>query len=162
MQVAGIVGKIINDDNPAMVFIDVGGLGAGIVDRLNELGYGRKITAVNFGERASEEGKYHNMRSQMWGEMRDWLAGGSVEIPDSDSLHADLVGPSYKYDSTQRLKLESKDEMKARGIKSPDEGDALALTFAFPVAANDDVSLPAWREKLRAMQSSTTGSAMTA
>ena len=156
MQVAGVVGKIINEENPAMVFIDVGGLGAGVVDRLNELGYGPKITAVNFGSKANMEDKYHNLRSQMWGELRDWFVGGGVEIPDSDSLHADVVGPSYKYDSLQRINLESKDEMKARGVKSPDEGDALALTFAAPVANTTDTKLPEWRERLRKMQQSET------
>jgi hypothetical protein len=56
-----------------------------------------------------------------------------VQIPDSDSLQADACGPGYKYDSHPRLQLESKDAMRARGVPSPDEWDAVALTFAEPV-----------------------------
>jgi len=58
------------------------------------------------------------------------LAG--LSLPDSDSLQADLVGPGYKYDSSGRLVLESKDDMRRRGVPSPDEGDAVALCFSEP------------------------------
>jgi len=149
MQVAGIVAKIITDEKPDMVFIDVGGIGGGVVDRLNELKFGRFITAVNFGAVSLYPEKYPDMRSQMWGEMRDWLVAGNVDIPDSDSLHADLVGPSYRYDSLQRPRLESKDDMRKRGVKSPDEGDSLALTFAFPVAPRREADVPDWKKRLR-------------
>jgi hypothetical protein len=63
---------------------------------------------------------------------RSWPAGAAV--PDLDSLQADACGPTYTYDSNTRLKLEAKDHMRARGVKSPDEWDAVALTFAEPVA----------------------------
>ena len=56
-----------------------------------------------------------------------------VQIPDLDTLHADLTGLKYSYDSNTRLRLEKKEDMKKRGLRSPDEGDALALTFALPV-----------------------------
>jgi hypothetical protein len=70
----------------------------------------------------------------MWGLMKEWLQDpNGVEIPDLDSLQADLTAPSYKYDSEQRVILEKKEEIKKRGLRSPDEADALALTFAFPV-----------------------------
>ncbi len=65
---------------------------------------------------------------------KEWLADvAGVQIPDSDSLQADACGPGYKYDSHTRLQLESKDAMRARGVPSPDEWDAVALTFAEPV-----------------------------
>jgi len=73
----------------------------------------------------------------MWAEMRAWLEEAPVSIPDRDDLHADLCGPEYKSDSRGRLKLEKKEDMKKRGIKSPDIADALALTFAEPVARPD-------------------------
>jgi hypothetical protein len=57
-----------------------------------------------------------------------------VLIPDSDSLQADACGPAYKYDSHTGLQLESKDQMRARGVPNPDEWDAVALTFAEPVS----------------------------
>lgn len=138
MQIVGYVSKLIEEKRPNMVFIDVGGLGAGVVDRLNELGYGHVITSVNFGSKSIMPEEYINMRSQMWGEMKKWLSSGLVEIPDDDLLQADLIAPTYKYDSLQRIVLETKDSMRSRGLKSPDRADALALTFAYPVANTDD------------------------
>jgi len=69
----------------------------------------------------------------MWGLMKEWLDGNTSSIPDNDDLEVDLCGLRYSYDSRGRLKLESKDDAKKRGVKSPDDGDALALTWAFPV-----------------------------
>jgi hypothetical protein len=75
-----------------------------------------------------------NRRAEMWMKSKEWLEDvGGVQIPDSDSLQADACGPAYKYDSHTRLQLESKDQMRARGVPSPDEWDAVALTFAEPV-----------------------------
>tara|TARA_R110002051_G_scaffold222130_1_gene285763 strand:- start:932 stop:2449 length:1518 start_codon:yes stop_codon:yes gene_type:complete len=138
MEVTGLVVKIIKEEKPAMVFVDVGGLGAGVVDRLNELGYGLdQVIGVNGGEKPMNGDKYFNKRAEMWGEGKEWLADpAGVQIPDSDTLQADLTGPSYSYDSATRLKLEKKEDMKKRGIRSPDEGDAWALTFSFPVSDN--------------------------
>lgn len=133
MEMTGIAAKLIDEEKLQKLFIDVGGLGAGVVDRLRELGYSSKIIAVNAGEKPSDDEKYRNKRAEMWGEMKEWLEEPPIQIPDSDELHADLVGVQYKYDSNQRLVLESKDDMKKRGIRSPDLGDAAALTFAQPV-----------------------------
>jgi hypothetical protein len=136
MEVTGLVVKIIKEEKPAMVFVDVGGLGAGVVDRLHELGFGTDIVrGVNGGEKPMDGDKYFNKRAEMWGEGKLWLEDDAgVDIPDSDTFQADLTGPSYSYDSATRLKLEKKEDMKRRGIRSPDEGDAWALTFAFPVS----------------------------
>ncbi|MGY4192544.1 hypothetical protein ACVIM9_001885 [Bradyrhizobium sp. USDA 4520] len=68
---------------------------------------------------------------EMWSNLKKALSG-SHSLPDSDSLQADLTGPGYKYTSDGRLVLESKDEMKKRGMPSPDEGDAVALCFSEP------------------------------
>lgn len=133
MEVAGIVARLIPAESPARVFVDVGGLGAGVVDRLRELGFSRIVEAVNFGSKAIDEGKYRNKRAECWGEMKKWLSEPPVRIPDSDSLHGDLIAPGYKFDSNSRLELEPKDSIKRRGLASPDEADALALTFASPV-----------------------------
>jgi hypothetical protein len=76
-----------------------------------------------------------NKRAEMWGLMREWLVDEPAQIPDSDSLHADITAPHYAYDSNTRVKLERKVDMKRRGVRSPDEGDALALTFAEPIAS---------------------------
>lgn len=132
----GTVGRIvtlIRDEKPLRVFLDLGGLGAGIYDRLVELGYARVVTPINFGETANRPDRFVNRRAEMWSEMRDWLAGAS--IPNDDLLIRDLSGPKYGWDSDGRLKLETKEKMRDRGVPSPDSADALALTFALPVAA---------------------------
>lgn len=137
MEVAGMVHSIILAEKPAQVAIDVGGLGAGVVDRLLELGHDDIVVAVNFGSSALDPKTYINRRAEMWWTMRNWLAGDlPVMIPDSDELHSDLCGPSYKFDSQSRRKLETKDEMRKRGIRSPDIADAMALTFAEPIVRN--------------------------
>jgi hypothetical protein len=135
MEVTGIVHNIIVNENPLFVFIDIGGLGAGIYDRLLELGHKKKIVAVNFGSKALNEKKYANKRAEMWGLFKEWLLQEPVKLPDIDSLHADLCGTKYKFDSNGRLLMERKEDMKKRGIRSPDEADAAILTFAYPQTA---------------------------
>lgn len=133
MQLVGIVAMIIRAEMPAKVFIDVGGLGAGVVDRLNELGFRDIVVAVNAGSSPIERMKFSNKRAEMWGLLNNWLKDQPAQIPDDDSLQADLIGVTYWFDSNSRLVLETKADMKKRGIRSPDGGDALAQTFAFPV-----------------------------
>lgn len=134
MEVAGIVHSIIKKEKPDQVAIDVGGLGAGVVDRLIELGHGDVVVAINFGSSALDPNTYKNRRAEMWWETRNWLNSDvPVMIPDRDDLHTDLIGPQYKYDSHSRRQLESKDEMRKRGLRSSDTADALALTFAEPL-----------------------------
>lgn len=130
MAVVGHVIDAIEEFNPALVVIDEGGLGAGIVDRLKEQRY--KVKGINFGNKAKNPIMYGNMRAQMWGDMRDWLK--SASIPNDRFLKTDLISPMMKPDSRGTIFLESKKEMKARGLASPDAADAIAVTFAFPVA----------------------------
>lgn len=137
MEVAGTIAQLIRTDKPVRVFLDIGGLGAGIYDRLLELGFGHVVSAVNFGEGAWARERWRNRRAEMWGEMRAWLAAPPVSIPGDLGLQSDLIGPMYTYDSEGRVKLESKDDMRKRKVKSPDAGDALALTFAAPVGGLD-------------------------
>lgn len=119
---------------PAMMFIDSGG-GADMVDRLIELGYGGRVKAIAFGSAPFDPEKYKNKRAEMWGEMNDWLRDEhlEVDIPDSDSLHADLCASLYHRDTMDRIVLEPKEKLITDVGFSPDEGDALALTFAEPV-----------------------------
>jgi hypothetical protein len=130
MQVAGIVAKIIKDDKPAKVFIDIVGLGVGVYDRLVELGYGDIVVGVQASESADEDDLYINKRAEMWTRMRDWFNEKPVAIPDSDAMQADLVEPGFDYDSKSRIRIESKEKIKKRGGLSPDIADALSLTFA--------------------------------
>lgn len=137
---------IIDQEHPEKCFIDVGGQGAGVYDILVSWGppYNKVCVAVNFGSEPLEpeiilpDGSVRpgpkNRRAEMWMRSRDWLKDvGGADIPDSDALQADACGPSYRYDMMQRLLLESKEAMEKRGIRSPDEWDSVALTFAEPV-----------------------------
>jgi len=132
------VGHIVNTlrERPVdKVFIDVIGVGAGVVDRMREEGYGDKVIAVNAAEKALNKDRYSNKRAEMWGNMKEWLEEKPVELPNNNSLRIDLSSPSYDVDSSGRLRLEKKEDMKKRGYRSPDEGDSLALTFAKPLFA---------------------------
>jgi hypothetical protein len=71
-------------------------------------------------------------RAELWQNMKNALEEGRFELPDSDSLQADLISPGYKYDSAGRLLIESKQDMRKRGAPSPDEADAVALCFSEP------------------------------
>jgi len=135
MQFVGEVINFIQEFNVAKMFIDETGLGAGVVDRLAELGYKRDgtVIGVNFGQSPIAMDRFSNKRAEMWWLMKEWIESGKVQIPDKDGLHFDLVAPLYSYDSSGRVRIERKEDMKKRGVRSPDEADALALTFAFPV-----------------------------
>lgn len=137
MAVAGHVVTAFKKYNPKMIFVDEGGLGGGVVDRLREMGY--PVRGVQFGAGALNPKQYLNMRNYMWCMMREWLENGGVKIPDDKSLESDLLSIQYSYDSLGRVKLETKKEAKARGVRSPDIADALALTFAYSVIS-DEVS----------------------
>jgi hypothetical protein len=143
------VRQVIQQDKPARVFIDVGGQGAGVYDVLVSWGLGEEhqgpVRAVDFGgspmepKLLSATGEEipgpRNRRVEMWMRSKDWLSGvAPVSIPDSDALQADACAPGYTYDMNQQLVLDSKEKMRKAGIRSPDEWDAVALTFAEPVA----------------------------
>lgn len=134
MQVAARVAEAAEQHKPSAIFVDEGGMGAGVVDRLHQLGV--KHIAVNFGSAADgmalEDGvKVKNKRAEMWAQARSWLKGGA--IPEDPDLAADLTGVEYGFDANNAIQLERKEHMKKRGLASPDKGDALALTFAYPV-----------------------------
>lgn len=152
MQVVGLVVTFIKKYSPQAVFIDVGGLGAGVVDRLREMGY-TMCKGVNFGEKSLWQDKYVNKRAEMWGQMNEWLKEPPVQLPDDDALQADLCSLRYDYDSHGRLKLETKDDAKKRGVRSPDLADSIALTFAFPVRLHEDraFTLPAYKPRVKSM-----------
>ena len=129
MTLAALVAEEIRTWHPDAVFIDEGN-GGGVIDRLRQLGH--DVIGVHFGGKASRP-RYVNKRTEMWFEMRDWITSGGV-IPNEMQLKQDLATPTYKFTSGQDVySLESKDEIKKRIGRSPDLGDALALTFAFPV-----------------------------
>jgi hypothetical protein len=134
MSVVGHVIDAIEEFKPVLTVIDEGGLGYGILDRLTEQRY--KVRGVNFAWKAKNPIMWGNKRAEMWGAMRDWLKTAS--IPADRQLKNDLIGPMKKPNSAGTIFLEGKKEMKARGLASPDAADALAVTFAFPVASRGE------------------------
>jgi hypothetical protein len=144
MTTVGRVIDAIEEYNPVLTVIDEGGLGYGVLDRLKEQRY--KVRGVNFGWKAKNPVMWGNKRAEMWGEMRDWLRTAS--IPTDRALKADLCGPHQKPNSSGTIFLEGKKEMKARGLASPDAADALAVTFAYPLANRE------YRDKPRTLRMS--------
>lgn len=120
--------------NAAAVFIDGNGVGGGVVDRCRQLlkRSGITVIEVQAGASARNDRDYHNKRAEMWGSMREWLAHGSID--DHHELTEEMGQVEFGFDSRERVLLEKKDDMKRRGLSSPDHADALALTFAEPVA----------------------------
>ena len=135
MEVVGLVVMAIKEVGANQCAVDVGGLGAGVYDRLAELVKAEtcEIVQVNSSESPIDANKYTNKRAEMWGEIKEWLEKQPASIPDSDELMADLTQTKYSYDSNSALKMERKEDMKKRGLRSPDMADALGLTFAKPV-----------------------------
>ena len=150
MTVVGNVIEAIEEFKPALVVMDEGGLGYGILDRLNEQRY--KVRGVNFGQKAKNSIMWGNKRAEIWGAMREWLK--SASIPDDRQLKTDLIGPKTKPNSSGTMFLETKKDMKARGLPSPDAADALAVTFAFPVAHRQASTKPERRVAYSAVNSS--------
>jgi len=141
MQVAARVAAEFQALRADALFVDGGGIGAGVVDRLRQLKM--PVIDVQFGAKADrladgdDAATYANKRAEMWGMMRQWLKGGAV-VADPD-LKADLTSVEYGYvlrDGKDAILLESKADLKRRGLASPDMADALALTFAYPVQPN--------------------------
>ena len=129
MQLAARVAEFVRINQTDAVFVDGGGVGGGVVDRLRQLRV--EVIDVNFGAKA-EDARYNNKRAEMWGNMRDWVKIGA--IPENRELADDLIGVEYSFTPSNRIQLEKKEDMKRRGLSSPDLADALALTFAYPVA----------------------------
>lgn len=134
MQFAARVADAAHRHKADAIFVDEGGLGAGVVDRLRQMNV--NVVGVNFGSSSDRwvEGapKAADKRAEMWASMRAWLKYGSA-IPDDDRLAFELMAPCYTFTPDNAIRLEKKDDMKKRGIRSPDIADALALTFAYPV-----------------------------
>ena len=128
-------------ERPEQIAVDEIGVGAGVVDQLRAF-YGSAVVGINSslrmdGESGQESMRiagtktlYYNLRAFMWGEMREWLKS-QVSLPNDHELKSELTAPRYSYRGAAVI-LESKDDMKARGVKSPNKADSLALTFADP------------------------------
>ncbi len=132
MELAGIVlaehDAVPYSMRPQAIYIDAIGLGAGLADRLRELDLPAVAVAVS--ETASLKDRFNRLRDELFWSAREWFEARDCHMPEDDTLIAELTGIRYKYLSSGKLKIESKDEMKKRGQRSPDTADAFVLTFA--------------------------------
>jgi phage terminase large subunit len=127
----GTVGRIVHEaniDKPAVIAVDSIGLGGGVADRLRELSY--NVVDVNVSESNSMNQQASRLRDELWLSAKDWLETRAVKLPKDDELRAELIGPTYSFTSNGKIKVESKSELKKRGMRSPDLADALCLTFS--------------------------------
>ena len=132
MELAGIVVDEYETakfaDRPTEICVDSIGIGAGVVDRLMELDLPAR--GVNVAESASMSQKYMRLRDELWGKAREWFEARECVIPNDDQLIHELAAPRFAFTSTGKIKIESKDEMRKRGIRSPDLADSFCLTLA--------------------------------
>lgn len=117
---------------PVEILVDSIGLGAGVLDRLRELGLPAR--GINVAESPAMKGTYANLRAELWFKCKAWLANRDVKIPKDEQLFAELAAPRYTFTSSGKMQVESKENMKKRGLGSPDKADALCLCLATDVA----------------------------
>ena len=113
---------------PVQINIDSIGVGGGVCDRLRELGL--PAVGINTAEAPGTKGTYANLRAELWFKVKAWLEARDVKMPKDDNLVAELVSPKYKFTSSGKLQVEAKEQMRKRGLASPDLADALCLTMA--------------------------------
>jgi hypothetical protein len=140
MQTAGLI-KAEYDaavEKPSCINVDVIGIGAGVVDRLSELGL--PVNGINVAEteavNASKERQFNRLRDELWWKCREWLEAKNCKLLDDEALIGELTTPTYSILSNGLIKIEGKDEMKKRGVKSPNLADAWNMTFANSFTAN--------------------------
>lgn len=143
---ANLIAQYEDQHKADAVFVDVVGVGAGVVDNLRQMG--RSPIPINSGRNATNSDKYENLRIEMWDKTKSWLEDGGA-IPVDQGLIDGLTAPEFGYTGKRnRIILEKKKDMKSRGLASPDEADALALTFARPVVRRQDLQrLPGQRRR---------------
>lgn len=132
---------------PAEILVDSIGLGAGVVDRLRELKL--PVRGINVGESPAIKGQYMNLRAELWGKAKGWLEARDCKLPRDEQLVNELSSPRYSFMSNGKLKLESKDDMKRRGLASPDRADSFVLTFASDAATVGGSYSPTWQKPIK-------------
>jgi hypothetical protein len=153
MRTVSILSEIMNREytmtdgkkiKPSALFVDETGVGGPIGDRLRQSGV-RNVIGVQFGQK-SPVTHCLNMRAFIWFQMRDWLKIGS--IGKDQTLEMELTGPGYSHNAQSAIQLESKESMRKRGVGSPDDADALAVTFAQVIAASRPMGFNGMRDAI--------------
>lgn len=140
----------------AQVVLEELGMGVGVVESLQDMGYSEQVWGVNTGVSAADPNLHMNMRAEMYDALKDWLED-VVELPNIPALSDDMANIRRKSSGVGKLLLESKDEMRRRKVPSPDVSDALALTFALPfdlLPAREDAWSKEWRRSREGVGSS--------
>jgi hypothetical protein len=130
MQIAGWIANEFNSakDKPEAIYVDIIGIGSGVADRLRELKF--PVHDVNVAESAKEKSKYLNLRAELWHRFKDWLLEQQGKIPNDSELIGQASAIKYHFDSSGKIAIEKKEDLKKRGLPSPDRADAVCLTFA--------------------------------
>lgn len=131
MDLAGLVVNAIKD-GAQRAYIDEVGMGSGVIDRLREMGFGHVVRGINTGERARDVERFANLRAELWWTLRELLNPNTKEmllLPPDEELLADLTAPRYRYTSRGQIQIESKDELRRRGVRSTDLADAVCLSI---------------------------------
>ncbi len=134
--IAGRIAEIIKEWEPDMVFLDMGNIGASVYDLLVDWGYEDVVTGVWFNTDSGREDCYNKRMEMVW-LFREWLQNGGA-VPDDNDLRDESTGPEYFFNTHEKYQLERAEDMKARGMCSPDCLMAAGLTFAYPVAPRED------------------------
>jgi len=137
MQTSGEVALLIDKEKPEIVRVDTIGVGAGVYDRLREQNY--SVEEFIAGAEAEDKERFLNLRAEAHWLFRERLEKGNVDLPDDPDLIAQLSGIQYKIRSDKKIQVESKDEMKKRGLKSPDRVDAIIMSFIGKVQVEPDI-----------------------
>ena len=132
---------------PREILVDSIGVGGGVVDRLQELNL--PVRGINVAESPSMGDTYLNLRSELWFKAKAWLEDRGCKLPKNDQLIAELTSIRYGFTSSGKMKAESKDEMRKRGLASPDLADALCLTMASDAATALSGKFNSWRGEIR-------------
>ena len=132
---------------PSEILVDSIGIGSGVVDRMRELG--APVRGVNVAESPSMGTTYNNLRTELWFKTKAWLEDRGCKLPKNDELLADLTGIRYSFTSSGKMAAEGKDQMRKRGLPSPDLADALCLTMASDAAMALSGPMNTWRGELR-------------
>jgi hypothetical protein len=122
----------MQEEQPDATVVDGDGIGAGVIDHIKFCGYGQKLFEFHGGASANDANASFNRRAEVWGSMREWLMAGA-EIPDDPEVEADLTGIEYGFGPKGQIQLERKEDMKKRGLNSPDTADMLAMSFSVNV-----------------------------
>lgn len=154
MALAGIVldeyERVKNEDPdkvPSEILVDSIGIGAGVVDRMTELGL--PVRGINVGESPARKERYMRLRDELWFKAREWLDAKDCKLADDPALIGELVSPLYSFASNGKIVVESKQDMKRRGMRSPDIADAFILTFAGGLDTRDGYGVRYSTQKLK-------------